>query len=211
MPTPHTSDLNALPDVTSLKRLMQSLAVLDTIISPEWDYRYYSFIAQWSAEEEMGSMRNGSGDDLFALFSAHGCLLKGFAHESSKAQVDPGFLYSQLPAPFSKQVHEPAISPANVTFLYWRGLDDAQWHSLPIPNLTGAGDGSEDLLKLLDGDPASYRAFAAEYYERELPLDAIERIYAHEPLSPSIAELLNSDLDWGELRSEIDEIGYAVA
>ncbi|MBO6551131.1 MAG: hypothetical protein JJ964_16135, partial [Rhizobiales bacterium] len=60
-----TLDLSKLPSPLQLKRLLQSLALLDAIMSPEWEYRYYSFDAQWSPSETMGSMRNGSGDEFF--------------------------------------------------------------------------------------------------------------------------------------------------
>ena len=36
-------------------------AVLDLIVSPDWDGRYYSFNSKWSENEQMGSMRNGCG------------------------------------------------------------------------------------------------------------------------------------------------------
>ena len=42
-----TRNLEGLPDVTRLKRLLQSLAMLDAILMPEWEYRYYSFNAHW--------------------------------------------------------------------------------------------------------------------------------------------------------------------
>ncbi len=40
-----TRDLSQLPDVDPLRRLMQSLAMLDAILSPDWELRYYSFNA----------------------------------------------------------------------------------------------------------------------------------------------------------------------
>ncbi len=55
--------LASLPDVESLKRLSQSLAILDAIMSPDWEFRYYSFNSKWSEGEMMASMRDGSGDD----------------------------------------------------------------------------------------------------------------------------------------------------
>ena len=76
-----TRDLSLLPGVDDLRRTLQAMAMLDAILCPEWQFRYYSFNATWAPGEQMGSMRNGSGDDLFAHFSAIGCLLKGFAHE----------------------------------------------------------------------------------------------------------------------------------
>jgi hypothetical protein len=96
-----TRDLSGLPDIDGLKRLMQSMALLDAILSPEWEFRCYSFNARWAEGEQMGSMRSGSGDDLFALFNDDGCFLKGFDHESPMSpygrpshEVWPGVLDS---------------------------------------------------------------------------------------------------------------------
>jgi hypothetical protein len=42
-----TRDLSALPTIETLRRLSQSLAMLDAIIVRDWDYRYYSFNSKW--------------------------------------------------------------------------------------------------------------------------------------------------------------------
>src|SRR4051812_1215303 len=76
-----TRDLSLLPGVDGLRRALQSIAMLDAILCPEWEFRYYSFNAAWDRGEQMGSMRNGSGDHFFAHFGPAGCCLKGFAHE----------------------------------------------------------------------------------------------------------------------------------
>ena len=52
-----------LPSIQEVRRIAQSLAMLDAILSPEWDDRYHSFNSAWGLNEEMASMRNGSGDD----------------------------------------------------------------------------------------------------------------------------------------------------
>jgi len=62
--------LATIPNVETLKKLCQSLATLDAIISPDWEYRYYSFNSKWADGEMMASMRNGSGDDYFILFNS---------------------------------------------------------------------------------------------------------------------------------------------
>lgn len=76
-----TRDLSLLPDVDSLRRTLRAMAMLDAILCREWQFRYYSFNTTWAAGEQMGSMRNGSGDEFFAYFGSAGCWLKGFAHE----------------------------------------------------------------------------------------------------------------------------------
>ena len=92
------------------------MAMLDAILCPDWQNRYYSFDAAWSDGEQMGSMRNGSGDDFFALFNSAGCCLKGFAHEAPMSPyrddgtklVWPG-LSDCVPGDFASYLEEPAF------------------------------------------------------------------------------------------------------
>src|SRR3569833_1749891 len=128
-----TRDLSRLPVVEPLKRLLQAFAMLDAILSPEWDYRYYSFNAGWGQQEQMGSMRNGCGDDFFANFNEHGCSLKGFDHESEMSpsgldppKVWPGVLEG-IPAEFEPGATEPAFRMGDTTFCIWRRREDDQW------------------------------------------------------------------------------------
>jgi hypothetical protein len=58
-----------LPDIAVVRDRSRSLAMLDAILSPEWEYRYYSFDATWGPEDELASMRNGTGDDYAIVFS----------------------------------------------------------------------------------------------------------------------------------------------
>ena len=66
-----TRDLSGLGSLGTVERVAQSIAVLDAILSPEWEYRFFSFNAAWDStkRERMASMRDGSGDDYFAVFS----------------------------------------------------------------------------------------------------------------------------------------------
>src|SRR5262249_20272971 len=54
----------ALPAIDDLRNLCQVIATLDAILSPEWEWRYYSFNSKWSAGAMCASMRNGSGDEF---------------------------------------------------------------------------------------------------------------------------------------------------
>lgn len=119
-----------LPDIDGLRDLCRSLAVLDAILSPEWEYRYHSFNGDWSREEEVASMRNGSGDEYSIVFSPAGAYVRGFAHESVMspyANEDhepwPGVLDS-VPEVFRAGVREPAFCDEDgvpaVTVCLWR-------------------------------------------------------------------------------------------
>ena len=80
-----TRNLSILGSLATVERVAQSIALLDAILSPEWQYRFFSFNAGWDSarHERMASMRDGSGDEYFAVFSPVGGILKGFAHESA--------------------------------------------------------------------------------------------------------------------------------
>ncbi len=211
-----TRDLSLLPDVDGLRRVLQSMAMLDAVLCPEWQDRYYLFNATWSPGEQMGSMRNGSGDGFFAHFGKAGCWFKGFAHESPLSPYRerpprpwPGVL-DAVPAEFSGCLQEPAFSVEEVTFCVWRRLGEPAWQVGPVnfPPTHPDADGSMFLLSVLDGRPESYRDWAVDYYEREVELAAVAHVCAHRPLTPELVTRLNRDLSVGELTADISEIGY---
>jgi hypothetical protein len=208
-------DPGALPDLTALRRRAQSLAMLDAIVSPDWEFRYYSFDAHWGEGEEMASMRNGSGDDWFLLMDRAGAALKGLAHEYPLAgdRVFAAEVQRQVPPAFASFLREPAFSMEWLSYCYWRAADDAAWHKVvhPDPLLASADDGSSEFLAHLVEPPSSYRAFADEYYELDLPLTAIEAVYGHTPLTPGLVRSLNAELPMSRARELAGEIGYPVA
>ncbi len=216
-----TRDLSALPDIDTLKRVMQSMAILDAILSPEWQYRYYSFNSKWSKGEQMGSMRNGSGDDLLALFTTDGCFLKGFAHEypmtpyaKRTRKLWPGVLDS-VPTVFAGGLNEPAFMMENTTFCIWRQYSDNCWQvgKLKFPSAHSDPDGSAFLLSPYDGKPESYHAWARNYFdisdaEVHLTLDHVRHVFAHKPLTVKLVKEINPEVTLAKLKADIAEIGY---
>jgi len=67
MPTKET--LRSLPNIENLRQKARALAALDAIMSRDWKYRYFLFNATWDSEEMMATITNGSGDDVFLLFT----------------------------------------------------------------------------------------------------------------------------------------------
>jgi hypothetical protein len=213
---PSTQDLSVLPNIAELKKLCQSLAMLDAIIYPKWQGRYYSFNDCWDKNTSLASMRNAEGDDYFILFVSAGAVIKGFAHESTMSpylrnppSVWPG-IYENVPKELKTALSDPAFSAEDVTFCIWRTREDNGWirGDITFPS-SKYSDGSADLLALLDGNPQSYQAWAGEYYEREIALSAVEHVYAHRPLTQDILTLLNAEITEEEFAEDIKEIGYA--
>jgi hypothetical protein len=176
----------------------------------------------------MGSMRNGQGDDFFALFNKAGCWLKGFAHEApmtpyreENGAVWPGVL-DTVPEEFQGCLREPAFMIDNTTFCIWRRYADGAWQVGPItfPEENDRDpDGSAYLLSPLDGKPQTYRDWAARYYSRpDLSLSAVHHVYEHRRLTNDLIAELNPQLAHemeveeitllDVLEEDIEEIGY---
>lgn len=207
--------LRELPNVDELRRIFQSLAVLDAILMPDWEYRYYSFDANWGDEEMLASMRDGSGDEFFILFNSAGAVIKGYAHESAMAahsvntgEVWPGVL-DHVPPEFEAVLNDPAFVAEETSFCIWRKRGDLAWQTGKIEFPEGDfADGSEELLFILDGKPETYAVWASEYYERPIPVDAVKEIYAHKPLTQQLVSRLNRDCSVEQLEDDLGKIGY---
>lgn len=212
-----TQNLALFPDPDNLRRLLQSLAMLDAIIEEEWDLRYYSFNANWATTEQMGSMRNGSGDDFFAVFVASGCFLRGFDHRAvmspyrvTPSKIWPGVL-DGVPAQLQFFLKEPAFHMEDTTFCVWRLAGDAEWSHGPIKfSNKDDPDGSQWMLSALDLNPKTYQLHAKEYYELDVALDAIARVYSHEPLSRDLVRAFPSSRKLKDIRLDAREIGYPI-
>lgn len=207
-----TATLEKLPSIENLRRLTKSLAMLDTIICPEWEYRYYSFNSRWGSGEEMASMRNGCGDDWFLLFDQFGAALKGFAHEYPLASDNSyaAEIQKVVPVCFSSFLHEPAFSMTSATFCLWRRYSHTEWNVVVPPSgrLSPEQDGSAELLGILNQNPETYREWAENYFELKIPLAAVGAIYNHQPLNQELVSMLNPDLSLLSASADADEIGY---
>jgi hypothetical protein len=206
----------SLPNPVGLRQKAQTLAVLDAIMSPDWQYRYYSFNSKWAKDEMMASMTDGCGDNFFILFNPHGAILKGFDHEnfmSPWAREDrslwPG-MFTGVPRQFAQFLTEPAFDISNTTFCAWRLHTDQEWHSgvADCPHNNEGGDGSEELLSIFIGGPESYQKFSKEYYEKDLPAKQLARIYDHEFLTEELVKELNPDVSLSDLEKDLEEIAY---
>ena len=114
-----------------------------------------------------------------------------------------------IPEQLSSFANEPAFSIQNTTFCIWRLVDQTSWQrgEVNFPEVDDA-DGSSWMMEILDGSPQSYKQWAEGYYERSVPLEAVEAVYRHEPLTPPTVALLNPSASLAALAAELDEIGF---
>jgi hypothetical protein len=190
-----------IPNPEVLKRISQSVAMLDAVIMQEWEPRYYSFNTAWSPSSQIASMRNGSGDHYFILFTPAGAAMKGFCHElGSKPNC-----YDNLPQIFEQPfLREAAFVTTDVSFACWNS--GPEWVIRPSDAFV-VGECADTLLDVLQG-PEKYQKWAEEYYERQIPLPVIRSVFDHEPLTDRMLAELNPNIDRTQLAADLKEIGY---
>lgn len=188
-------ELPRLPAPARLERICKGLALLDAILSPDGDSRYYSFDAAWAPGERMAAMRDGSGDDYFMVFTGELAFVKGFAHEHPRA--DPAAIFHGIPTALAPQLGEPAFSIAEVTYGGW--FADGAW--------TIRGD-DYGQLAVPSGQVDVYCAHAAAYFERDVPRGAVGAILAGAPLDPALLAKVDPDRALADLAADLTQIGY---
>lgn len=204
-----TQNPAALPDAAALQRLCKALAVLDALNSPEWEYRYYSYNANWGEGEELFEMRDGEGDQMLVLFRPEGCVIDGYA--DGLAQPDKAQLTRGLPQVFDEFMFGEPVNSIGTTFCLWY-MPAHGWQIGLVA--ADKDDGSEELLYIFDGEPATYATWAEEYYDEDetkqpLDPDAVAAVYRGETLTKAMVQaLVGRVADWPQLAAELQEINY---
>jgi hypothetical protein len=191
--------------------------LLDAIWSPTGD-RDHRFADRWRPNQGLAYWDDISGDLYYIRFDDVGAIIKGHAHESAmwasiveSGRPYPGVLEG-IPEEFVDFRPEPpwAIEDFGgfTTFCIWRRYTDPAWQVGPVELPPDPyADGSSDLLRLLDGDADSYRAWAEDYYDRPVARWAVEHIYAHLPIDEEVVRALNPQLSLMDLADDASDIG----
>jgi hypothetical protein len=209
-----SSRLATMPDIDGFEKISKAIAMLDAVLCPRWDLRYFSFNGSWSNGVKMACMRDGGGNDFFATISNAGAILKGFDHESEMTPFafDPPRVWEgvldSVPSEFSGFLTEPAFSIESTTFCIWSIAGSGFWQSGNVERPNRETDGSPELLWIFEGGAETYRQFAADYFEMEVPLGAVESIYALRPLTETLVRSLNPARNLADLKADIEAIGY---
>ncbi|MEZ0387168.1 MAG: hypothetical protein ACAI34_08890 [Verrucomicrobium sp.] len=205
---------------TSLPALIQrtqALAALDLILSPEWEYRYYSFNSAWSAGEKMASMRNGSGDEWWLVFHESGwAALKGMDHESDAWEEGREALSREIQQAFPPELHgfahEPAFRWDETGFGAYYLPSSGAWkfaNDATSPAFAELDTGCELLLEHVNGTAEDYAQFASDYNEVDVPVEIVEAIFAHQPITEEMVAALNPEVKLEDIAQELyGEIGY---
>nr|WP_154887807.1 hypothetical protein [Paenibacillus xylanexedens] len=210
-----------------LHQRIRALAALDIILSEEeWlrVHRYHHNILQ--PDTAWGSVDNGAGDHLHAMFTNTGTLLKGFDHESplsphnrEDGEIYPG-MYDEVPEDFIRLLdqHEETLAREDVTFCIWQEGHSPEWKVGSWIGLAMAQEDESDaeggvafLLGYIEETPESYIDWAKDYYDtQDMSLTAVTEIYNDAPISADLIRELNPKRDVFVAMDELQQSGYAV-
>jgi len=188
----------------------RALAGLDAILCRDWEYRYFSFDTAWYGVQEMASMRSGTGDRCFIVFEPRPIIVGYVKELAHRLQLGPGVLRSaaraSVPEELSRALEEPAFDTDYLTIFAWydgscwrQFIGEAHWG----PELVE----SRELLRWLGG-PAVYHEWACDYYERDLPFDALAELWASLRIDEVRIGELGAELD-AALVSDLSAIGWS--
>lgn len=191
--------INDLPSIAEIRKRSQGAALLDAIIMPEWEYRYFSFNCNWDegGSEMMASMRNGSGGEYFLHFSGSGAVGKVFFEQPVD---DASLLLSRVPGCFSSFKNESAFKLDDTTFYFWRANEDKEWSALPDSLNSYA------LLGFLVGGDAYYHSWAESYYEKNIDAETLKEVFNSLNIDPQQLATLNPDITIEDLGNDLAEI-----
>jgi hypothetical protein len=193
------NNINALPSIPDVLRRAKGLALLDAIIMPDWNFRYFSFNGAWNLpeNESMASMRDGSGSEYFILFSPEGAAGKVLDASLEQNVFD---LLTEVPNTFNSFKVENAFNLEDATFYFWRAKDDVFWSSLPVDCKYYS------YLEFLAGEVEIYHNWAEVYYEKSIDFEALKEVFETLEVNEKNLYRINPDLTMEDVLSDVNEI-----
>jgi hypothetical protein len=204
-----TKSLPSFPNQKTVQKICKAVSVLDAILCQEWEFRYFSYQADWADLEEFCEIRNGSGDHISILFREDGCVINGYINDLG--EPDKEKTTAQLPPIFNDFIFGEPVNTIGTTFCVWTTDAENEWKSGNKPDFE---DNSEEYLFIFDGNPQSYIDWATDYFEDSIketgiPFETAKAIYEGKILTKNMVLSLVDELeDWEQLLADLEEIDY---
>lgn len=195
----HLKAIEMLPTVKEVYETSQSLAAIDAILMPEWEFRYFSFNDTWDTDESMASMRDGCGSHYYMTFDSQLTKCLGKLYDSSIGVKEATSI--QDSHIFKRFLKEPAFENEDVTLYFYSTSHEAKWQG--IQSLTNI-----PFLGFLVNKEGAYIPWAESYYEIEIEAQPIIDIFNYQPITPSVVNQLNPNCCVSTLIDDLNEINY---
>lgn len=186
--------------IPSLKNLLKALATADAIIQPEWEHRYFSYDSSWGDDEEMASMRDGTGGHWFVHFQANRV---GYLYISPNDGSIENFeeFIKKVPEEYKAFLQEPAFNADEASGI-WLLDENEKWLTFGKQR----SEFLEDLPTIIDWGIIGYKEWAEAYYEKALSGEAIDEVFKLN-IQEYVIKQLNPNANIEELLNDLEQIG----
>ena len=123
-------------------------------------------------------------------------------------EIYKGVLES-VPIIFADFINDPAFDIDNTSFCIWRQYSDKEYKvgNIEFPDDEDP-DGSEQLLYILEDDPAIYQQFAEEFYNKTIDMKILEKVYDQFPFDHKFIKSINPDVNLKDIIEDLAVIDY---
>lgn len=179
---------------------------------------YHSFQPDRLPGVDVAMLDHGNGDEVQFFFDAqHGCLVKGFDHESDMSphaqdefRTWPGVL-DDAPPELLAHLDGPDFRKDETTFCIWRRKGDRHWWQGEVVE-SEKGEWSAHLFRVhtfLDAE--AYFDWASDYHElTESALEPLKKIFGSCEVDTATALALNPNAELERARGELAKMGVTL-
>ena len=146
-------------------------------------------------------MRTGGGTEWF-LWLKGDLMAWKYYNSEFPAMKNVDSIIKPYATEFKNFIEEPAFSVEDSTCLYF--FKGGKWNQYGQSNALINKD-----FAMLSWRPIDYKNWAESYYDCDLDLEAIQSVFNNQ-LDDSIIGKLKVDLSLGDLREDIEEIGFEI-
>lgn len=218
-----TQDPTVLPKIKDLStpaalyKTCQSLAMLDAILDPAGNFRYFGFDQYWDDQQAMAEMHDGNGSHYFIMLSNMKedaqpyAVGKLFAKSLTQTADVPKINNIANNSPLQDFLDEDAFKHDEASLYFYQLANESVWSVTPaIENIP--------FLGFLANKEAAYIPWARDYYQPDFEPDSeitideqiVADIFAYKPLNKEMVQRLNPLVNIDQLVDDILDIGYPV-
>lgn len=200
-------NIKDLPKIEELINISQSIAMIEAILMPEWEFRYFSFNKNWDSNQYMASLRDGEGSHYYILFNINSeideididCLGKIYDKDSSVNDNIQNLIKSI--DDFKLFLDEVAFENDDATLYFYFNHNKGIWEAVPYEK-------NIPFLGVFKYKEEAYISWAEQYYEISIDRNTIKEFFEFKPLTQKMVSKLNPKLTIEDVLEDIYEIGY---
>ena len=204
----------------SLKKHLLTYAKIDLIMNPapdDFSLRVYHYDKNWVSSGDFLTINDSGGDHYYLLFSPSGCIIKGLDHECDISPYNfdeeeplPDFIanhnfYEGAPSELQELLDDPALEKDIATFCVWQSTESTDWSFTPLQIPDDWSDGIETFLSYATNLQQYKKWFEEDYYESDLDMDTLQKIFDGEPITEEMILSLNPEVDTKIVLKELKE------